>query len=220
MSKQLVDDFDLDFSPRDVASAKLPHWYYDDAVPRSFKDIAEVALRAFDEKLRFIQEMRPGLKVNIKRWKLVVASLNKDAGLNPGYLRNLKRPDVGRTVDFISSLNSRLEVAVSVQQARYSRRPKQDPTDEVRELRARFRKLEELKLADFAKAAFEHNMAHRLEATRHGYSDLLRENMRLREERVSMAFQIDGLTEKLVGAHQEINRLKAQLKSKGVLKVS
>jgi len=215
----LHDDFELDFSAQKPKKARAPLWYYDDDVSQSYKNIVDIALQAFDEKLAFICRLKPGAKIKVKEWKLVAVALNEAAGLNSGYLRNKDRRDVKRTVDFISSLNSRLEVAFKARKAGNVRPSKTDKKAAFDSLAEKYRKLEQMRLSEYAKTAFEENMADRLAAQQHSYVSMFQENNWLREENAKLEEQVERLQGKLVEAYEEISRLKDQLRTKSQLKV-
>ncbi len=214
-----IDGFDLDLEAKEPEKVSAPLWYYDDDVAQSYKDIVDVALRSFEKRLEFIHELKPGSKVKVKEWKLVAASLNAEAGLNPGYLRNKHRRDVKRTIDFVNLLNDRLEAAFKAQKSSNVRPTASDRKAAYALLLEKYRKLEQLRLSEFAKAAFENDMSSRLAAQQHSYASLFRKNNELLDDKARLEVQVERLQGKLVEAYEEISRLKDQLRTKSQLKV-
>lgn len=219
MSEVEIGEFDLDFSSQQPDMARRPLWYYDANVAQSYKNIVDVALLAFEKNLAFIQGLKPGYKVKIKDWKLVASALNRSASLNEGYLRNKERRDVRRTIDFIGTLNVRLEAALRAQKSGNVRLSASDKKAAYAILHDKYRKLEQMKLSEYAKTAFELNMADRLEAQQHSYASLFQKNNQFLEENARLEEQVEGLQEKLGEAYQEISKLRDQLKTKSRLKV-
>lgn len=214
-----TEEFDLDFSPQLPDKARPPLWYHDADVAQSYKSIVDVALVSFEKKLAFIQGMKPGHKVKIKEWKLVAAVLNKAAGLNEGHLRNKDRRDVRRTVDFIGSLNARLEAGIKARSLSNARPSASDRKATYAALLEKYRKLEQMKLSEYAKTAFEQNMADRLASQNHSYVSLFQKNNRLLEDNAKLEEHVERLQGKLVEAYEEISRLKNQLRTKSQMKV-
>lgn len=214
-----IDGFDLDFEAKEPAKVSAPLWYYDDDVAQSYKDVVDVALRSFEKKLEFIHELKRGSKVKVKEWKLVAASLNAEAGLNPGYLRNKHRRDVKRTIDFVNLLNDRLEAAFKAQKSSNVRPTVSDRKAAYASLLEKYRKLEQLRLSEFAKAAFENDMSSRLAAQQDSYASLFRKNNELLDDKARLEVQVERLQGKLVEAYEEISRLKNQLRTKSQMKV-
>lgn len=214
-----MEEFDLDFSPQLPNKSHPPLWYHDANVAQSYKRIVDVALQSFEEKLAFIQGLKPGEKVKIKKWKLVAASLNKAAGLNEGHLRNKDRPDVRRTVDFIASLNARLEAAINARKLSNTRPSASDRKAAYVSLKEKYRKLEQMKLSEYAKTAFEQNMADRLASQSHSYVSLFQKNNRLLEDNAKLEEHAERLQGKLIEAYGEIRSLKDQLRTKPNIKV-
>ena len=214
-----IDGFDLDLEAKEPEKVSGPLWYYDDDVAQSYKDIVDVALRSFEKKLEFIHELKSGSKVKVKEWKLVAASLNAEAGLNPGYLRNKHRRDVKRTIDFVNLLNDRLEAAFNAQKSSNVRPTVSDRKAAYASLLEKYRKLEQLRLSEFAKAAFENDMSSRLAAQQHSYASLFRKNNELLDDKARLEVQVERLQGKLIEAYEEISRLKDQLKTKSQMKV-
>lgn len=212
-------DFELDLSPREAEKASRPLWYHDHDVADSYKKIVDVALQGFEDKLKFIQGLKSADKVNIKDWKLVAATLNKEAGLNEGYLRNKNRRDVRRTVDFITTLNERLKATLDARKVANVRPSVSDRKAAYAELLKKFRRLEQMQLSEYAKTAFESNMAGRLAAQQHSYASLFRKNNDLVEENAKLEAHVELLQERLVEAYEEISKLKSQVKTKSDLKV-
>ncbi|MGK7661289.1 MULTISPECIES: hypothetical protein [unclassified Marinovum] len=214
-----TEEFDLDFSPRLPDKARPPLWYQDGDVAQSYKSIVDVALVSFEKKLTFIQGLKPGQKVKIKEWKLIAAALNKAAGLNEGHLRNKDRRDVRRTVEFIGSLNARLESAIKARNLSNTRPSAGDRKAAYAALLEKYRKLEQMKLSEYAKTAFEQNMADRLASQKHSYVSLFQKNNRLLEDNAKLEEHVERLQGKLVEAYEEISRLKDQLRTKSRIKV-
>jgi hypothetical protein len=214
-----MEEFDLDFSPQLPDKAHPPFWYHDVNVAQSYKRIVDIALQSFSEKLAFIHGLKPGVKVKIKEWKLVAASLNKAAGLNEGHLRNKDRPDVRRTADFIGLLNARLEAAIKARNLSNTRPSASDKKAAYASLMEKYRKLEQMKLPEYVKTAFEHNMADRLASQSHSQVSLFQKNNQLREDNARLEEHAERLQGKLVEAYEEISRLKNQLRTKSQMKV-
>ena len=212
-------DFDLDFSPKEPDRVTRPEWYYEDDVAPSFKAIVDQAVEAFEEKLAFIHGLKPGTKVKVKDRKLVAAKLNEAAGLRAGYLRNTDRPDVARTVDFIRSLNARLEAAFDAKPAENIRPTASDLKSEVQALREKVRKLESIQFGEYAAKAFQEEMYHRLESNNHSQASLFRKNEALQEENAELRGQNEKLRKMLTAFNSEISRLRDQAKTKSNLKV-
>ncbi|MFG6562144.1 hypothetical protein [Sulfitobacter sp. 1A15299] len=219
MSDFEMEEFDLDFSPQMPDKARPPLWYHEADVAQSYKSIVDVALASFGEKLTFIHNLKPGDKVKIKEWKLVAADLNKAAGLHKGHLRNKDRPDVRRTIEFIVALNARLEAAIEARDLSNVRPSASDKKAAHAALIEKYRKLEQMKLAEFAKTAFDKNMADRLASQKHSYVSLFQKNNLLLEEKVKLEEHVEQLQGKLVEAYGEISRLNDQLRTKPQLKV-
>jgi len=219
MSDFDIEEFDLDFSPQEPEKVRPPLWYYDSDVAQTYKRIMDVALLAFEKKLQFIQRLKPGDKVKIKEWKLVAASINKDAELNEGYLRNRERRDVKRTIEFISALNARLEAAFRAQKSANVRPSVSDRKASFATLLKKYHRLERMQLAEYAKTAFEANMADRLAAQQHSYASLFQRNNRLGEDNAKLEEQVERLQEKLIEAYEEISRLRDQAKTRSQMKV-
>jgi len=219
MSDFEMEEFDLDFSPQLPNKAHPPLWYHDVDVAQSYKSIVDVAILSFDKKLAFIQGLKPGDKVKVKEWKLVAAALNKAAGLHEGHLRNKERRDVRRTIDFIGSLNARLEAAIAARKLSNSRPSASDRKAAYASLMEKYRKLEQMKLSEYAKTAFERNMADRLASQQHSYVSLFQKNNRLLEDNAKLEEHVERLQGKLVEAYEEISRLKDQLRTNSRLKV-
>lgn len=207
------------FSPKEPDRVHLPKWYHDNDVAQSYKAIVDEAMRAFEEKLAFIHGLKPGTKVKVKEWKLVAAKLNEAAGLRAGYLRNTDRPVVARTVEFIRSLNARLEAAFDAKPAENVRPTAGDLKSEVQALRAENRKLRSMQFGEYAKAALQKEVEDRLESNQHSQVTLFRKNERLEEENARLKGQIEELLEKLTEFDIEITRLKDQARTKSSLKV-
>ena len=220
MSDLEMEDFDLDFSPQLPDKARPPLWYYDADVAQSYKSIVDVALVAFEKKLAFTRGLKPGRTVKIKEWKLVAATLNKAAGLNEGHLRNKDRRDVLRTVEFIGSLNTRLEAAIKARSLSNARPSATERKAAYSALLEKYRKLEQIKLSEYAKAAFEQNMADRPASQNHSYVSLFQQNNRLLENNAKLDEDVERLQGKLVEAYEEISRLKDQLRTKFQMKVA
>ena len=219
MSDFGIEEFDLDFAPQQPDKARPPLWYHDADVAQSYKSIVDVALVSFAKKVDFIQGLKPRDNVKIKEWKLVTAALNKAAGLNEGHLRNKDRRDVRRTVDFIGSLNARLAAAIKARNLSNARPSASDRKAAVATLLEKYRKLEKMQLSEYAKMAFEQNMADRLASQQNSYVSLFQKNNRLLEDNAKLEEHVERLQGKLVDAYEEIGRLKDQLRTKSQLKV-
>ena len=219
MSDFEEEKFDLDFSPQEPDKVRPPLWYHEADVAQSYKSIVDAALLAFERKLAFIQDLKPGDKVKIKQWKLVAAVLNKSAGLNEGHLRNKDRRDVRRTVDFIGTLNARLEAAIRAQKSGNVRPSASDRRAAYTTLLEKYRKLEQLQLSEYAKMAFEKNMADRLASQQHSYVSLFQKNNRLLEDNAKLEEHVERLQGLLAEAYEEISKLRDQLSTKPQLKV-
>ena len=215
-----MEEFELDFSPQQPDRASPPSWYNDPVVAQSYKSIVDEALLSFEKKLTFIQGLKPGEKVKIKEWKLVASTLNRAAGVNEGHLRNKDRRDVRRTVDFIGTLNARLEASIAARKAGNVRQSVSDRKAAYANLFDKHRKLEQMQLSEYAKTAFEKSMADRLASQQHSYVSLFQKNNNLVEENAQLEEQVERLQNKLGEAYEEVSRLRDQLKTKSQLRVT
>jgi predicted nuclease with TOPRIM domain len=113
-----------------------------------------------------------------------------------------------------------LEAAIKARNLSNTRPSASDRKAAYASLMEKYRKLEQMKLSEYAKTAFEQNMADRLASQSYSQVSLFQKNNRLREDNARLEEHAERLQGKLVEAYEEISRLKDQLRTKSQLKVA